>query len=82
MYSPEVSGTIINACAVLHNFLIDKHLPLPTEEEIRIARDDDEEDNEEGDNDEQENDTDHQEDIQSLLYRARLLREEIANSLN
>lgn len=34
MYSPEVAGTIINACAVLHNILIDAKYPLPPEDDI------------------------------------------------
>lgn len=34
MYSPSVAGTIITACAVLHNIMVDAKYPLPTEEEI------------------------------------------------
>ena len=34
MYSPEVAGTIKNACAILHNMLIDEKYPIPPEEDI------------------------------------------------
>lgn len=34
MYSPQKAGLIINACAVLHNILILKGVPLPSEDEI------------------------------------------------
>ena len=34
MYSPEVAGTIINACAILHNMLFDAKYPMPPEEDI------------------------------------------------
>lgn len=35
MYSPSVAGTIITACAVLHNIMIDAKYPLPPQEEIK-----------------------------------------------
>lgn len=36
IYSPATSGTIINACAVLHNMMLDRNLALPSEEEINF----------------------------------------------
>lgn len=34
MYAPEISGQIVNACAVLHNMRIHYRLPLELEENI------------------------------------------------
>lgn len=34
MYDPATAGSIINACAVLHNIMIASNYPLPNEEEI------------------------------------------------
>lgn len=34
MYSPVISGTIITACAVLHNIMILSRYPMPSEAEI------------------------------------------------
>lgn len=34
LYSPVKAGRIINACAVLHNILINSNYPLPPEEDI------------------------------------------------
>lgn len=41
MYSPKMAGTIINACAVLHNMLLYAKYPLPPEDEIEDNMDDD-----------------------------------------
>lgn len=35
MYNPARAGTIINACAVLHNLLLEAKYPDPTEDEIQ-----------------------------------------------
>lgn len=37
MHSPEVCCTIINACVVLHNILIDEKYPLPNDDEINYV---------------------------------------------
>lgn len=34
MYAPEISGQIVNACAVLHNMRVHYRLPLEIEENI------------------------------------------------
>lgn len=46
MYSPATAGRIINACAVLHNILLDANYPMPPEEEIAEQADDDDEEEE------------------------------------
>lgn len=40
MYSPATSGSIITACAVLHNIMVDAKYPLPPEAEIADEMDD------------------------------------------
>lgn len=48
MYSPATAGRIINACAILHNILLDANYPMPTEAEIAEQADTDDEEEEEG----------------------------------
>lgn len=47
MYSPATAGRIINACAILHNILLDANYPMPTEAEIAEQADTDDEEEEE-----------------------------------
>lgn len=46
MYSPKTAGSIIVACVVLHNIMIDAKYPLPREEDIAEQISDDESENE------------------------------------
>ncbi|KAJ3658698.1 hypothetical protein Zmor_010423 [Zophobas morio] len=39
-YAPVKAGSIINACAILHNFMVARNLPLPPEHEILKHMDD------------------------------------------
>lgn len=45
MYSPSDAGAIINACAILHNIMIEENYPLPPENEIEDEVEEDEEGN-------------------------------------
>ena len=39
-YAPVKAGSIINACAILHNFMVARNVPLPPEHEILEHMDD------------------------------------------
>lgn len=44
MYTPATAGSIITACAVLHNIMITERYPLPLEAEIIAEMDEHDED--------------------------------------
>lgn len=44
MYSPVAAGSIITACAVLHNIMIEANYHLPPEDEIAAQIDDPDDD--------------------------------------
>lgn len=44
MYSPAAAGSIITACAVMHNIMIDAKYPFPPEDEIAAQIDEPDDD--------------------------------------